>query len=297
MTLALVFGSSIAAKTAEKDQAALKQEAAAFIARAAAKAYDTDPHLVEVRMADRRLVLPSCEQDFRVSFPFNDRATAQLDCPEPAWRAFVQIRLTAGTSVFVYQNALPAGHALLRSDIRRAYLSKAEVPHKLVEVVDDVLGKPLIAAVAMGDPIQEDHFEREPTRELIDPPDGPQSGWMAATLIPRGNRLSKDSFQKEIISGRVPTDLVPLDVEFELLETTRNIMPGEVLRQSAVKLAPAVRKGQELPIIITRGALTVSNTVRILQDAAVGDAIDAINVESGRRLKVKVVAIEQVELM
>jgi flagella basal body P-ring formation protein FlgA len=74
-------------------------------------------------------------------------------------------------------------------------------------------------------------------------------------------------------------------------------MPGEVLRQSAVKLAAAVKKGQELPITIVKGALTVTNTVRVLQDAAIGDAIDAINVESGRNVKVKVVGIGQVELM
>jgi len=41
----------------------------------------------------------------------------------------------------------------------------------------------------------------------------------------------------------------------------------------------------------------VTNTVRVLQDAAIGDAIDAINVESGRNVKVKVVGIGQVELM
>jgi len=91
--------------------------------------------------------------------------------------------------------------------------------------------------------------------------------------------------------------VIPADIEFELMEATRNIMPGEVLRQSAVKLAAAVKKSQELPIIIVKGALTVTNTVRIMQDAAVGDTIDAINIESGRSLKVKVVGIGQVELM
>jgi flagella basal body P-ring formation protein FlgA len=63
-------------------------------------------------------------------------------------------------------------------------------------------------------------------------------------------------------------------------------------------LAPAVKKGQELPIIIVKGALTVTNTVRVMQDAAVGDAIDAINIESGRNVsRLRVVGIGQVELM
>ena len=295
--LTLIFLVSTEAEAVQAAQEQLKRDASEQIAKAAAAMYDTEPGLVEVRLGDRRLVLPNCEAAFQVTFPFNDRATAQLVCKEPNWKGFVQIRLTAGRPVFVYQRALPEGYALLRSDINRAYVSEAAVPEKAVVILEDVLDKPLLSAVGVGETILEDHFGIRVPPGTTDAPQARQLGWTATRLIPRGNRLSGDAFHQEILSGRIPTDVIPADIEFELMEATRNIMPGEVLRQSAVKLAAAVKKSQELPIIIVKGALTVTNTVRIMQDAAVGDTIDAINIESGRSLKVKVVGIGQVELM
>ena len=297
LAITLLASTSSTADAEERDQDTLKREASDLIATAAATTFDTAPDLVEVRLGDRRLVLPDCEAPFSVSFPFNDRATAQLNCSQPIWKAFVQIRLTAGTAIFVYQNALTKGHTLLRSDVKRTYRSAEGVPDKSVQVLEDVLDKPLLAAVNAGEPVREDHFGIKAPPGGADERITTQFAWTATVLIPRGNRLSQDTFQKEILKGRIPTDLIPQEIDFQMLESTRNIMPGEPLRQSAVKLAPAVRKGQELPIIIVNGALTVTNTVRVLQDAAVGDAIDAINIESGRRLKVKVVGIGQVELM
>ena len=297
MAISLLASTSTPADAEERDQDTLKREASNLIAEAAATTFDTAPGLVEVRLGDRRLVLPDCEAPFSVSFPFNDRATAQLNCRQPTWKAFVQIRLTAGTAIFVYQNALTKGHSLLRSDVKRTYRSAEGVPDKSVQVLEDVLDKPLLAAVNAGEPVREDHFGIKTAPSGADESTAPQFGWTATVLIPRGNRLSSNSFQKELLKGRIPSDLIPLEVDFQMLESTRNIMPGEALRQSAVKLAPAVRKGQELPIIIVNGALTVTNTVRVMQDATIGDAIDAVNIESGRRLKVKVVGIGQVELM
>lgn len=295
--IALSMSASSSSDTTQRDQDELKRAASELIASAAATAYDTEAGLVEVRLGDRRLVLPDCGEAFLVSFPFNDRATAQLDCSEPAWRAFVQIRLTAGTPIFVFQRALPAGHTLMRGDVKRAYLSTEAVPTEVVKMLEDVLDKPLLTAVITGEPVRDHHFGARPQIANAAVQGQVQYGWVATVLIPRGNRLSVKSFHKELMEGRIPTDLIPMEVDFELLETTRNIMPGEILRQSTVKLAPAVRKGQELPITIIRGALKVTNTVRMMQDAAVGDAIDAINIESGRNLRVRVVGIGQVELM
>jgi flagella basal body P-ring formation protein FlgA len=299
LPMVLSFCPCAAAETeaTEADQEQLKREASKQIASAAAAMYDTEPELVEVRLSDRRLVLPNCAVALQVTFPFNDRATAQLDCIEPSWRGFVQIRLNAGNPIFVYHGARPEGHTLLRSDVKRVYVSEAAVPENAVLILEDVLDKPLLSAVGPGEPVQEDHFGVIPPSNQTDGGEGVKFGWTSTIVIPRGNRLTKSSFRQEILSGRIPTDVIPTDIDFELLEATRNIMPGEVLRQSAVKLAAAVKKGQELPIIIVKGALTVTNTVRVLQDAAIGDAIDAVNVESGRNLKVKVVGIGQVELM
>ena len=113
----------------------------------------------------------------------------------------------------------------------------------------------------------------------------------------RGNRLSAESFSWEIIKGRAPTDLIPADTEFAMLEALRDIMPGDKLRRSVIKLAPSVRKNEEIEVALVRGALTVTNVVRISRDATIGESIDVVNVESGRILKARVVGIGQVELL
>ena len=74
-------------------------------------------------------------------------------------------------------------------------------------------------------------------------------------------------------------------------------MPGEVLRLNAVKIAPAVTKNQEIEVILTRGALKVSNVVRITKDASIGETIDVVSVDSGRKLQAKVVAVGRVEML
>ncbi|GIR69869.1 MAG: hypothetical protein CM15mP74_11200 [Halieaceae bacterium] len=120
---------------------------------------------------------------------------------------------------------------------------------------------------------------------------------MATQIIPRGNRLDKDTFSWEIVEGRAPTDLIHSGADFAMLEALRDIMPGDKLRRSAVKMAPAVRKNDEVQVSIVRGALTVTNLVRISRDATIGESIDVVNVESGRPLKVRVTGIGQVEIL
>ena len=45
-------------------------------------------------------------------------------------------------------------------------------------------------------------------------------------------------------------------------------------------MAPAVRKNEEIKVYLVRGALTVTNVVRISRDATIGESIDVVNVES-----------------
>ena len=79
---------------AKTNQAIIKENATRQIQEAAAQAFHTDPANVEVRLADKRLVLPECSQPFDVQFPFSDRATAQLDCLSPKWRGFIPVSYT-----------------------------------------------------------------------------------------------------------------------------------------------------------------------------------------------------------
>ena len=283
----------------ERDQTAIKAAATLQIQAAAAAAFQTPEERIEVRLGDKRLVLPDCLDDFGISFPFNDRATTQIDCVDPEWRGFVQIRLGSGVDVFRYNTALAAGERLKRSHVTRHTVSESIVASNPIVVLEDALGLALMQAVTTDAVLLESHFSGSDTvKQSISSAEAPEvGGWVATQIIPRGSRLSENSFTWDTIEGRIPTDLIPASAEFAMFEATRNIMPGDKLRLSAVKMAPSVRKNEEIEIKLVRGALTVTNVVRVDRDATVGETIDVINTESGRILKARVVGIGQVELL
>ena len=283
----------------ERDQTAIKAAATLQIQAAAAAAFQTPEERIEVRLGDKRLVLPDCLDDFGISFPFNDRATTQIDCVDPEWRGFVQIRLGSGVDVFRYNTALAAGERLKRSHVTRHTVSESIVASNPIVVLEDALGLALMQAVTTDAVLLESHFSGSDTvKQSISSAEAPEvGGWVATQIIPRGSRLSENSFTWDTIEGRIPTDLIPASAEFAMFEATRNIMPGDKLRLSAVKMAPSVRKNDEIEIKLVRGALTVTNVVRVGRDATIGESIDVINTESGRVLKARVVGIGQVELL
>ena len=282
---------------AKTDQAIIKENATRQIQEAAAQAFYTDPENVEVRLADKRLVLPDCGQPFDVGFPFSDRSTAQLDCLSPKWRGFIQIRLKEGVTAFRYNLPLNQGETLKRSYVTRHAVAPDDSISNRIVVLEDVLDLALRKPVQAGDIILESHFMATPISGYQTTKTQDVGAWVATKIIPRGNRLDETTFSWEIVEGRVPTDLIHFGAEFAVLEALRDIMPGDKLRRSAVKIAPAVRKNEEVKVLIVRGALRVTNLVRISRDATIGESIDVVNVESGRPLKARVTGIGQVEIL
>ena len=282
---------------AKTDQAIIKENATRQIQEAAAQAFYTDPTNVEVRLADKRLVLPDCGQPFDVRFPFSDRATAQLDCVNPKWRGFIQIRLKEGVTAFRYNLPLNKGETLKRSHATRHAVAPDDSIANRIVVLEDVLDLALREPVQAGDIILESHFMATPISGYQTTKTEDVHAWVATETIPRGNRLDVTTFSWEIIEGRVPTDLIRYGADFAMLEALRDIMHGDKLRRSAVKMAPAVRKNEEIQVLIVRGALRVTNLVRISRDATIGESIDVVNVESGRPLKARVTGIGQVEIL
>ena len=282
---------------AKTDQAIIKENAARQIQEAAAQAFYTDPASVEVRLADKRLVLPNCGHPFDVRFPFSDRATVQLDCVSTKWRGFVQIRLREGVTAFRYNLPLNKGEMLKRSHVTRHAVAPDDSISNRVVVLEDVLDLALRKPVQAGDIILESHVMATPITDYQANKTKGIGAWVATKIIPRGNRLDENTFSWEIVEGRVPTDLIHYGADFVMLEALRDIMPGDKLRRSAVKMAPAVRKNEEVQVLIVRGALKVTNLVRISRDATIGESIDVVNVESGRPLKAKVTGISQVEIL
>ena len=282
---------------AKTDQAIIKEAATKQIQEAAAQAFYTDPGNVEVRLADKRLVLPDCGQPFEVRFPFSDRATAQLDCVSPKWRGFIQIRLKEGVTAFRYNLSLNQGDTLKRSHVTRHAVAPDDSIANRIVVLEDVLDLALRKQVQAGDIMLESHFTATPISDYQTTKTEDVRAWVAKRIIPRGNRLDESTFSWEIVKGRVPTDLIDSSADFAMLEALHDIMPGDKLRRSAVKMAPAVRKNEEVQVLIVRGALKVTSLVRISRDATIGESIDVVNVESGRPLKVRVTGIGRVEIL
>ena len=282
---------------AKIDQAMIKEDATKQIQEAAAQAFHTDPANVEVRLADKRLVLPECSQAFDVQFPFSDRATAQLDCLSPKWRGFIQIRLKEGVTAFRYNLTLNKGETLKRSHATRHAVAPDDSIANRIVVLEDVLDLALREQVQAGDIMLESHFTATPISDYQTTKTKDVGAWVAMQIIPRGNRLDESTFSWEIVKGRVPTDLIHSGADFAMLEALHDIMPGDKLRRSAVKMAPAVRKNDEVQVLIVRGALRVTSLVRISRDATIGESIDVVNVESGRPIKVRVTGIGQVEIL
>ena len=282
---------------ADTDQAIIKENATRQIQEAAAQVFYTDAANVEVRLADKRLVLPDCEQPFDVRFPFSDRATAQLDCVSPKWRGFIQFRLKEGVTAFRYNLPLNKGETLKRSHVTRHAVAPDDSISNRIVVLEDVLDLALREPVQAGDIILESHFIATPISSHYSTKTEDVGAWVATEIIPRGNRLDENTFSWEIVKGRIPTDLIHFGTDFAMLEALRDIMPGDKLRRSAVKMAPAVRKNDEVQVLIVRGALRVTSLVRISRDATIGESIDVVNVESGRPLKVRVTGIGQVEIL
>ena len=280
-----------------RNQESIKADATAQIQAAAALAYYTQPQNVEVRLADKRLVLPDCNDPFEVTFPFSDRATAQLDCSVPAWRGFIQIRLREGSAAFRYNLPLNAGDTLRRNHVIRQSISTEDDRVDRVTVLEDVLDRILKQPVKVGEILLESHFAGSIKGSSPKIEQDEVGAWVANKIIPRGSRLDQRSFSWGIITGRAPTDLIHQDAQFPMLEALRDIMPGDKLRRSAVKMAPAVRKNEEIRVSIVRGPLTVTNVVRVGRDATIGETIEVTNAESGRQLRARVTGIGQVEIL
>ena len=177
---------------ASTDQAIIKENATRQIQEAAAQAFYTDPDNVEVRLADKRLVLPNCGQPFDVRFPFSDRATVQLDCVNPKWRGFIQIRLREGVTAFRYNQSLNKGELLKRSQVTRHVVSPDNGISNHIKVLDDVLDRTLREQVQAGDILLESHFMASPLSSYQAAITKNVGAWVATQVIPRGNRLDKN---------------------------------------------------------------------------------------------------------
>ena len=292
--LALLLTSFASARDAQKD---LKESISLEIQSAAAEHFKVEASSVEVSLGDRRLIIPDCNHTMAVTFPFDDRSTSRIDCLEPKWSAYIQIKLQREQPAFLFQRELPKGYVLTRGDVIRRLAGGANDGGTRVVSISDVLNKPLLADVAPGTVLVYEQFAAKRDRDETAAPIASAAGWVARTTVTRGARLSVEQFDWQLISGRVPTDTIPKDADLGIFEANRHIMRGETLRRSVIQLAPAVRKGDQIKVIVQRGVLTVATTLVALEDGNVADNILVVNQESGRELRALVTDVGTLELL
>ncbi len=97
--------------------------------------------------------------------------------------------------------------------------------------------------------------------------------------------------------GRVRLERLPQLVEVVGARTRRAVEPGEPITASALTIPPLVRSGESVVTLARIGSIEARGRATASQRGSLGDLIRLVNPESGRRLRGRVVARGQVEVI
>lgn len=114
--------------------------------------------------------------------------------------------------------------------------------------------------------------------------------------IHRGQRLSDAVVERRDAEDKLVPDALTSSQGLELLEATRLLRVGEVLRASMVKSAPAVKKGELVTLSLNQAGLSIAVDVEALANGQIGEVIRVKNRESGQELQATVTGIGQASL-
>lgn len=280
-----------------EEQDALKLRTMVEVQKAAAGEFNVPEESVIVKLSDRRLVLPDCIEDFKITFPFSDRVTTKLECEQPSWTGYLQINLIDNAPAFAYRRNFPKGYVIKRGDAVRRFTSSLKKSGTLITNLNEITAMPLIRDVEEGEILRGEQFDR-----LYSP--SPQieskelsSGWVLSSTLSRGSRIARSLVSWQQIVGRVPSDALTEQTDLSLFEANRTLVSGELLRRSNVQLAPAIRKDEEITVTLRRGALTVETQLIAMENGAIGDEIIVVNKDSGRELRARVTGVRRMELL
>ena len=109
-------------------------------------------------------------------------------------------------------------------------------------------------------------------------------------LISAGDVISADDLEWQAVhlsrlSGNSLTDAEQLVGRM----AKRPLKAGQILRQSDVAVSPVIRKNDLIRLVVKTGQMTLSVQGKAMQDAALGQAIRVININSNRQLSGTVV--------
>ena len=120
---------------------------------------------------------------------------------------------------------------------------------------------------------------------------------VASRPLPRGVAVTADAIRR---APRDPADLsgawYTQPGQLLGLETRRAIRAGEVLSPQLVTSARLIRRGQELILFATTGAMTVTMKGKALEDGVEGDIVRVRNLSSNRIVEGRVIDADKVQV-
>jgi len=113
----------------------------------------------------------------------------------------------------------------------------------------------------------------------------------AAETLPRGTLVSVTNIDTGFHWGNLPQDVITNAAALPRAVTTTTVAAGTMLRWSTLRLLPPVAKGETVTVLVRRGPLEISQTMRAVQDGQVGQRIDLVNEESGQTVQATVTGV------
>ena len=283
--LATLFVSEI--RTEEQTQLELKQTLEHAIALSASNNTGVRAQNIKALIWDNRLRVEPCPE-YIVAFPYSDRVTVEVKCPETNWKIYTRIRILDASRGYRYLRSLINGSILTRGDIDQQLIDTADA-HNTVTNINDVIGYTLTRTVSVNEIVKHSDFVQDNASTLFENTSAELEQplvLVASGSVSRGQRLSQLQFDTQPTSTRTPKDTIPESVDVKYLETTRNLVQGDFLRYSNTKPTPAIKS-----------SITVTVQVRALEDASIGAVIEMENLESGKIIFGRVTDIGAVEAL
>lgn len=174
-------------------------------------------------------------------------------------------------AVFLLDRAYEAGELIKRADLKRI---ETETPPANS-----------LSAWPSGVITASRYIERGQT--LLDS-DVEQSEYVvvSATNIIRGQVISQDMVERTLQPKKqIGAQTLSILKEAIGLEATRTIRTGTPITISDLTAADLVRKGENVTLTVTKGALTVSVDTIALENGKIGEQVDLSNAESGKVIR------------
>ena len=192
--------------------------------------------------------------------------------------------LDEAVDTYLLKSNIAEGHQFAESDILVVPKAKSRTPISQIFPASSLLGSVASRAMLGGQNLSRSDF-RQPTTVVI-----ATRGIRYRALV---NELNTRS---EVTHKKVPKDAVIDLKSLGLIQAVRTLKPGDIVRRSDIRPAPAVQKGEVVTAEIKRGNLVLTSTLIAQENGLIGDLIRLSNPESGEIVRAKITGVRTVSL-